>query len=197
MRGPRQYTLKIEVEIRDQDDAEHSQPGSVTARADALDVEWVSGNDRDALRQFFDLYLRTPIPDGMSIVEYSTSRQFTARARRLAEIARRAQIEAPFNQPPQPRPLQDEEVNRQHAEIRERRDRAAEAAESSETHLLAQAITDIDALLARVERVRARNAKLREMLMYLREAFEIDDVADDPISREVLWLLMKEGDEPL
>jgi hypothetical protein len=132
MREPRQYTLKIEVEVRSQDDVEHSRPDGVTARVDALDVEWVSRNDREALRQFFDLYLHTPIPNGMSLVEYSTSPQFTAREQRLAEIVRRAQLEAPFNQPPPERPLQDEEVSRQHAEMRERRNRAAEAAQSGD-----------------------------------------------------------------
>jgi hypothetical protein len=45
--------------------------------------------------------------------------------------------------------------------------------------------------------VRERNAELRKMLMELREAYEIEGVNDDPLSREVLWLLTKEGDEPL
>lgn len=54
---PRKYTLCIEVEIRPQDDFQHFQPDSVTARAPQLGVEWVSGNDGAALLDFFNFFL--------------------------------------------------------------------------------------------------------------------------------------------
>lgn len=49
----RRYTLQIEVEVRPQDDFVRFQPNTVVASAPQLGVEWVSGNDGEALGDFF------------------------------------------------------------------------------------------------------------------------------------------------
>ncbi len=90
MTEPRRYTIKIDVEVRDQDDFVHFQPSSVTARATDLGVEWVSANDEEALHDFFAFYLRTHIPAGMSITEYGASPQAAALRAGIAAIVKRA-----------------------------------------------------------------------------------------------------------
>lgn len=67
------YVLSIVIEVRSQDDLKHFQPDSVVASAPQLGLHWVSGNDRDALREFFDFSVNLPIPTGMSVMEYSQS----------------------------------------------------------------------------------------------------------------------------
>src|SRR5258706_12412773 len=79
MTEPRRYTIKIDVEVRDQDDFVHFQPSSVTARATDLGVEWGRANDEEKLHDFFEFYLRTHIPAGMSFTEYGAPRHAAAR----------------------------------------------------------------------------------------------------------------------
>lgn len=86
----RRYTLSIEVEIRPQDDFAHFQPDSVTASAPQLGVEWVSGNDREALSQFFDFFVRLRPPEGMSLVEYGKSELLKQRREGIRAIVQRA-----------------------------------------------------------------------------------------------------------
>ena len=90
MSEPRRYTIKIDVEVRDQDDFVRFQPSSVTARATDLDVEWVSGNDEAALREFFDFFLRAQIPYGMSIMEYGATPHVATQRAGITAIVKRA-----------------------------------------------------------------------------------------------------------
>lgn len=53
----RRYTISIDIEVRPQDDFQHFQPNTVTARAPQLGVEWVSGNDAEALDGFFRFFV--------------------------------------------------------------------------------------------------------------------------------------------
>jgi len=86
----RRYTISIEVEIRPQDDLTHFQPGSVVASAPQLGIEWVSGNDAAALREFFDFFVQLRIPDGMSIAEYGKSELLAQRREGISAITQRA-----------------------------------------------------------------------------------------------------------
>ena len=68
----RHYTLSIPVTITDNADLDHFQPGTVVAET-PLGHVWVSGNDREALEQFFAFCMRFQLPDDMSISEYGQS----------------------------------------------------------------------------------------------------------------------------
>lgn len=86
----RRYILSIEIEVRPQDDFAHFQPDSVVGSAPQLGIEWVSGNDAEALRGLFDFFMRLPIPDGMSIAEYSESPQLSNRLDGINSIIQQA-----------------------------------------------------------------------------------------------------------
>lgn len=80
----RKYTLAIEVECSAQDDFNHFQPDSVNASIPALGISWVSGNDAEALRDFFAFFIR-----GEYIRDWPTFRigERTIIARALTEAA--------------------------------------------------------------------------------------------------------------
>ena len=54
----RTYQLTLTVEVHEQDDLDHFQPDTVVASIPDLGIAWVSSNDGEALRNFFDFFVR-------------------------------------------------------------------------------------------------------------------------------------------
>ena len=85
----RYYTLSIPVSITDNTDLANFHPDTVVAET-PLGHAWVAGNDTEALMQFFDFFVTTHIPDGMSIAEFSASDICRQQKEALRQIVLRA-----------------------------------------------------------------------------------------------------------
>ena len=94
----RHYTLSIPVTITNNSDLANFQPDTVVAET-PLGHEWVAGNDREALAQFFAFFVETHIPDGMSIAEFGASDICRQQKEALRQIVVRAVQERKASQP--------------------------------------------------------------------------------------------------